>query len=106
MKLIAHDPIRESDYDDVPLQAIYKPIFGQCFNGQLQRALEFKHAVLIDGLDNQNHNVRIISPNADDRLEVLQFLLQIEDFADHGNDYPGNSGLLVITRKVEHSLHT
>jgi len=88
VKLIAHDPIRESDYDDVPLQAIYKPIFGQCFNGQLQRALEFKHAVLIDGLDNQNHNVRIISPNADDRLEVLQFLLQIEDFADHGNDYP------------------
>ena len=31
LKLISHDPIRESDYDDVPLQQIFKPIFGQCF---------------------------------------------------------------------------
>ena len=97
IKLIAHDPIRESDYDDVPLQAIFKPIFGQCFNGQLQRALEFKHSVLIDGLDSQSHAVRIISPNEDDRLEILQFLLQIEDLADHSRDV---SGLFVIFQKI------
>ena len=60
--------------------------------GQLQRALEFKHSVLIEGLDNSSHNVRIISPNADARLDLLQFILQIEDLTNHANDHPDTKG--------------
>ena len=39
LKLVSHDPIRESDYDDVPLQQIFKPIFGQCFKVKLKKKL-------------------------------------------------------------------
>ena len=93
LKLIALDPVRESDFDDVPLQQIFKPVFGVCFKGQLQRALEFRHNVLIEGLENQNHNVRIVSPNADDRLELLQFILQIEDLTDKATDIQDTKGV-------------
>ena len=62
------------------------------FKGQLQRALEFKHTVLIEGLDNSSHNVRIISPNADARLDLLQFILQIEDLTNHATDHPDTKG--------------
>ena len=35
--------------------------------------------VLIDGMDNENdHSVRIISPNQEDRLEVVTYLLQFD----------------------------
>ena len=39
LKLVSHDPIRESDYDDVPLQQIFKPIFGQCFKVKFKKYL-------------------------------------------------------------------
>ena len=43
-------------------------------------------------MDNSSHNVRIISPNADARLDLLQFILQIEDLTNHANDHPDTKG--------------
>ena len=36
--------------------------------------------------------MRIISPNADARLDLLQFILQIEDLTNHATDHPDTKG--------------
>ena len=52
-------------------------LFLSCYNCSLS---SFKTLlVLIDGMDNENdHSVRIISPNQEDRLEVVTYLLQFD----------------------------